>query len=81
MFFNSLLTKGRGNVQTGEKVGGTKRHSLLLLVLSVGDDVTQVFVVQVSSHVQREVCEHLIDLKVSQTEERRDAMNVLVTSE
>ena len=35
---------------------------LLLLVLSVGDDVTQVLVVQVASDVQGEVGEHVLDL-------------------
>ncbi|KAI5100109.1 homeobox protein cut-like 1 isoform X7 [Silurus meridionalis] len=34
------------------------------------DDVAQVFVVQVSSNVQREVCEHLVYLEVSETQER-----------
>lgn len=35
----------------------------LLLVLSVGDDVAEVLVVQVPGHVQGEVCKHLIDLR------------------
>lgn len=37
--------------------------SFLLLVLSMGDDVTQVLVIQVSSNIQGKVCEHLVYLK------------------
>ena len=35
---------------------------LLLFVLSVGDDVAEVLIVQITGHVQREVRKHLIHL-------------------
>lgn len=76
--FNSLLTKGRENTYKQIKTR-TTWCSFLLLVLSVSDDVAQVLVVQVSSNVQREVCEHLIYLKVSEPEERNNQLNVLLT--
>lgn len=37
--------------------------SLLLFVLSMGDNVTEVLVIQVSSNIQGEICEHLVHLK------------------
>lgn len=37
--------------------------SLLLLVLSVGDYIAQIFVVQVSGNIQGEVGEHLVHLE------------------
>lgn len=48
---------GRGGV------GGRNEVSLLVLFLSVGDDVNQVLVVQVSSHIWGEGGEHLLHLK------------------
>lgn len=47
--------------------------SLRLLFLSMGDNVTQVLVVQVSSNIQGKVCEHLVNLKEGKMDESKNS--------
>lgn len=63
VYFELFIDKGKGHEHVRTDTNTDVGTSLLLLVLSMSDDVTQVFVVQVSSNIQGEVCEHLIYLK------------------
>lgn len=53
----------QGEVMYSYISGAVHPALLLLLILSVGDDITQVLVVQVPSDIQGEVCEHLVHLQ------------------
>ena len=46
---------------------------ILLLVFSMGNNITQVLVIQISSNIQGKVCEHLVHLKEAKCDESQNS--------